>query len=60
MSANQIKRTLGISYKTAWYLCQRVRSAMKEVNPAKLGGIVEIDETYVGGRKHGAGIRGRM
>ncbi len=53
MSANQIKRTLGISYKTAWYLCQRVRSAMKDVNPEPLDGIVEIDETYVGGRKRG-------
>lgn len=51
MSANQIKRTLGISYKTAWYLCHRIRAAMKEVNPEPLGGIVEIDETYVGGRK---------
>jgi transposase-like protein len=49
MSANQLSRTLGISYKTAWYLCHRIRSAMREVNPQPLGGIVEIDETYVGG-----------
>jgi transposase-like protein len=49
ISANQIKRTLGISYKTAWYLCHRIRAAMKETNPQPLGGIVEIDETYVGG-----------
>jgi transposase-like protein len=51
MSANQIKRTLGISYKTAWYLCHRVRAAMKEVNPEPLDGIVEMDETYVGGKR---------
>jgi transposase-like protein len=56
MSANQIKRTLGISYKTAWYLCHRVRAAMKEVNPEPLGGIVEMDETFVGGKKHGHGV----
>jgi transposase-like protein len=48
MSANQIKRTLGISYKTAWYLCHRIRAAMTEAEH-KLKGIVEIDETYVGG-----------
>ncbi len=55
MSANQISRTLGISYKTAWFLCHRIRAAMKETNPEPLGGIVEIDETYVGGREHGKG-----
>jgi transposase-like protein len=56
MSANQLSRTLGISYKTAWYLCHRIRSAMHEINPQPLGGIVEIDETYVGGViRHGKG-----
>jgi transposase-like protein len=53
MSANQLSRTLGISYKTAWYLCHRIRAAMKETNPQPLGGIVEIDETFVGGTYHG-------
>jgi transposase-like protein len=51
MSACQIQRTIGVSYKTAWYLCHRVRAAMLEVAPEKLGGTVEIDETYVAGRK---------
>ena len=55
MSANQLKRTLGISYKTAWYLCHRIRAAMKEVNPEPLTGTVEIDETYVGGKGLGKG-----
>lgn len=50
MSANQIKRTLGVSYKTAWYLCHRIRHAMQEVNQPMLDGTVEIDETYVGGK----------
>ena len=50
MSALQIQRTLGISYKTAWYLCHRIRAAMLEVAPKPLDGTVEIDETYVGGK----------
>lgn len=53
MSANQIKRTLGISYKTAWYLCHRIRAAMEESQQEKLDGVVEMDETYFGGRKSG-------
>jgi transposase-like protein len=51
MSACQIQRTVGMSYKTAWYLCHRIRAAMLETAKPKLGGTVEIDETYVGGKK---------
>jgi transposase-like protein len=51
MSALQMSRMLKVSYKTAWYLCHRIRAAMMEVAPKKLGGTVEIDETYVGGKK---------
>lgn len=51
MSACQIQRSLGVSYKTAWYLCHRIRAAMLEVAPEPLGGTVEIDETYVAGKK---------
>jgi len=50
MSANQIKRTLGVSYKTAWYLCYRIRVALKIDYPEKLEGVIEADETFVGGR----------
>ena len=50
-SANQMKRTLGVSYKTAWYLCHRIRAAMKEVDRPMLDGTVEVDETWVGGRE---------
>jgi len=51
LSANQVKRMFGVSYKTAWYLCHRIRAAMKEVQPLdKLNGAVEVDETYVGGK----------
>ena len=56
MSAAQVQRTLGIgSYKTAWHLCHRIREAMK-TNIAPLGGILEVDETYIGGKKRGEGI----
>ncbi len=55
ISANQIKRTIGVSYKTAWYLCHRVRAAMTEANPEPLSGTVEADETYVGGKRRGVG-----
>lgn len=53
ISANQIKRTVGVSYKTAWYLCHRIRAAMKEADRPMLGGTVEMDETYVGGIQRG-------
>ena len=55
ISANQLKRALGISYKSSWFLCHRIREAMKcEPLVSKLGkggGIVEIVETLVGGKK---------
>ena len=54
MSAMQLKRTLfGLnkgSYKTAWYLCHRIRKAMSEADKQMLDGTVEVDETYVGGK----------
>jgi transposase-like protein len=53
VSANQIKRTLGVSYKTAWYLCHRIRWAMGDGPEPKLSGTVEVDETYIGGKRHG-------
>jgi transposase-like protein len=57
MSANQLKRVLGISYKTAWFLCHRIRAAMKELNPEPLDGIVEMDETFIGGKYRGRDAR---
>ncbi|MGC1106359.1 MAG: IS1595 family transposase [Candidatus Acidiferrales bacterium] len=53
VSACQIQRMLGIGgYKTAWYLCHRIRSAMVESQRGKLDGTVEMDETYIGGKTH--------
>lgn len=59
MSAHQMKRTLGVTIKTAWYLCHRIREAMKDANAEPLTGTVEVDETYVGGKLCGAGRGGR-
>lgn len=53
MSAHQIHRMLGVTYKTAWFMCHRLREAMKPTGEPPLGGpgkIVEADETFVGGR----------
>ena len=57
ISANQMKRTLGVSYKTAWYLCHRIRQAMgnEPFEGPTLFGIVEVDETLVGGKVKGKG-----
>jgi hypothetical protein len=58
ISAKQLQRDLGIGgYKTAWYLNHRIREAMGNGDIPKLGGIVEIDETYVGGKVSGMGQR---
>ena len=57
MSALQIKRTLDVAYKTAWYLCHRIRAAMGNdpfIGPTLLG-VVEVDETLVGGKTRGKG-----
>jgi transposase-like protein len=51
MSALQIYRFLGFgSYKTAWSMCHRVRTALADRNFEKLAGIVEVDETFIGGK----------
>jgi hypothetical protein len=51
MSAHQIHRMIGTgSYETAWYMCQRIRSAMKDGEFVQLMGEVEADETYIGGK----------
>jgi len=56
ISACQIQRTIGIgSYKTAWYLCHRIRAAMAATEKPMLDGTVELDETYVGGKNIGKG-----
>ena len=51
VSAHQIHRSLAISYKSAWFLCHRLREAMRPSSMSPLGGsgkIVEADETFIG------------
>jgi hypothetical protein len=51
VSAHQIHRSLSISYKTAWFLCHRLREAMRTGGLAPMGGksgIIESDETFIG------------
>ena len=57
ISALQLKRTIKVAYKTAWYLCHRIREAMGNdpFDGPTLLGIVEVDETLVGGKTRGKG-----
>src|SRR5258706_8119608 len=54
MSAHQMHRMLHVTYKTAWFMCHRIRQALRDDAPlGPLGGqnkVVEVDETYVGGK----------
>jgi transposase-like protein len=51
ISSHQIAREVGITQKSAWFLCHRIREAMKQQPMAgMLQGTVEVDETYVGGK----------
>src|SRR4051794_4271338 len=53
ISAHQLHRTLGVTYKTAWFMAHRIREAMRPTDSGQLGGegkTVEADETYVGGK----------
>ncbi|MGD0915614.1 MAG: IS1595 family transposase [Thermodesulfobacteriota bacterium] len=59
MSAFQLHRMLGITYKSAWFMGHRIRFAMTQSPLSKkLSSIVEADETYVGGKAHGKRGRG--
>jgi transposase-like protein len=52
ISANQMKRHLGVTYKTAWFMCHRIRKAMSDDSIDPLGSegqVIEIDESFVGG-----------
>jgi hypothetical protein len=56
MSAHQIHRLLGMPYQTAWFMCHRLREGMHDMSHTTTGGlggankVVEVDETYVGGK----------
>lgn len=51
MSAHELHRVLKVTYKTAWFMAHRIRTAMEETSPAPMGGegsSVQADETYYG------------
>ncbi|MEI9893990.1 MAG: IS1595 family transposase [Chthoniobacter sp.] len=51
ISAHQLHRSLAITYKSAWFMAHRLRYAMQDTGfTGQLTGVVEIDETYVGGK----------
>ena len=57
ISAKQLERELGVTYKTAWRMFKMIRSMLDE-SDKKLGNEVEVDETYIGGRHKGKTGRG--
>ena len=51
ISAHQLHRTIGVTYKTAWFMFHRIREAMRDDTPVNFGsggGMVEVDETFIG------------
>jgi transposase-like protein len=50
VSAHQLHRMLGITYKSAWFMAHRFRFALGNNEGGKLGGVVEVDETFIGGK----------
>lgn len=52
-SAHQLHRTLGVTYKTAWFMAHRIRFAMTQepLSSMLMTGTVEADETYIGGKE---------
>lgn len=59
VAAKEVQRQIGVTYKTAWRMCHEIRKYMAQVDGDwALGGpgeVVEVDETYVGGREKGQG-----
>ena len=55
ISTHQLHRMLGVQYKTAWFMAHRIRYAFGNhiSNAPKLSGVVEVDETFVGGKGDG-------
>jgi len=49
ISSYEVARSLGVTQKTAWFMMHRIRLALQDESGGKLGGEVEVDETYIGG-----------
>jgi transposase len=53
ISAKQLERELGVTYKTAWRMANKIRSLLQDEDDEPLNGTVEMDETYIGGKRRG-------
>ncbi len=51
ISSLQLSKDIGVTQKTAWFILHRIREMLREKAPQMLSGVVEIDETYVGGKE---------
>ena len=51
VSAKELQRHIGVTYKCAWRMCKQIRLLMQQTGAPLLSGIVEIDETYIGGKR---------
>lgn len=61
MSAHQLHRMLGVTYKSAWFMAHRIRYAMSQPPLVdKLRGVVEVDETYIGGKPRKGDVKNRQ
>ena len=61
VSSHEIARSIGVTQKTAWFMLQRIRLAMQDTSGSggKIGGDVEVDETYIGGKARNMSIARR-
>lgn len=57
ISAKQLERELGVTYKTAWRMFNKIRTLMTQDGEPPFGGAVEVDETYIGGRRRRYGTK---
>ena len=53
ISAKQLERELGVTYKTAWRMFNKIRAMLQDDTDEPLSGTVEMDETYIGGKRRG-------
>jgi transposase-like protein len=57
ISAHQLHRQLGVTYKSAWFMAHRIRYGMEQTSSRKMQGTIEADETYVGGKSRRVGMQ---
>jgi transposase-like protein len=53
ISAKQVERELGVTYKTAWRMCEQIRNRLMKQDAIQMDGTIEADETYIGGKRRG-------